>query len=86
MDSPLIHDGLQASLFSGYFQHDADVELTFIAMQKNLHFDPLIICMKIDYDRDLKSINQKDLQAFIRRKNIRFDGLITEPQLLKLFI
>lgn len=72
MGSPLIHDGLQASLFSGYFQHDADVELTLIAMQKKiLHFDPLIICMKIDYDRDLQSINQKDPQAFIRRK--KFD-------------
>jgi hypothetical protein len=77
---------LDTPFFSGYFQHYADVELTLIAMQKKmLHFDPLIICMEIDYEKDSKSINRKDQQTFSHRKKSRFDGLITDAGLLRLF-
>ena len=72
--------------FPGYFGHYNDTELTLIAMQEGVYaFDPNIIFMEIDYEKESKGVNKEDKALFNRRLEHGFEGQVTRPDLLQMF-
>lgn len=72
--------------FSGYFGHYNDTELTLIAMQDGVYaFDPNIIFMEIDYEKESKGVRKEDKALFSKRVETGFDGRVTRPDLLQAF-
>lgn len=69
-----------------YFGHYNDTELTLIAMQDGVYaFDPNIILMEVDYDKENKKVNPKDRALFQKRRSKDFDGLVTREDLKTMF-
>ena len=76
----------RARMDEGYFGHYNDTELTLIAMQEGVYaFDPNIIFMEIDYEKESKGVNKEDKALFNRRLEHGFEGQVTRPDLLQMF-
>ena len=77
----------QSSLFfDGYRQHFGDAELSLIARQQKVYgYDPNIVMMEVDFEKDGRPVNPKDRELFAQRKLSGFDGRVTDPELLGLF-
>lgn len=81
------YDGL---LFHpGYFSHFADTELTQVAKQQGRYaYAENAVMLEIDYLKALgmkKGVVEKDQKHFADRKKTSFDGLITDPDLIREF-
>lgn len=77
----------QGSLFfEGYRQHYGDAELSLIARQQKVYgYDPNVVMMEVDFEKDGKPVNAKDRELFAQRKLSGFDGRVTDTELLGLF-
>lgn len=72
--------------FPGYFGHYNDTELTLLAMQDGVYaFDPNIMLIEVDYDKESKSINAVDRALFNMRKKGDFNGRVTREDLRELW-
>ena len=54
--------------FAGYKSHYGDTELSVLALAtKKLGYDPNIVVMEVDYDKDAKSVDAEDRRLFRAR-------------------
>lgn len=71
---------------SAYHSHYADVELTLHAMDQGVYrYDASSVLIEVDWEKELKSVNQKDRLLYRQRAESGFDRRIANPKLLKLF-
>ena len=72
--------------FSGYQQHFGDAELSLIARHQNVYgYDPNVVMMEVDFNKDKRAVNANDRELFAQRKLSGFDGRVSDPELLGLF-
>jgi len=68
--------------YPSYQQHFADTELTMIAQADGVfYYNPNSVMLEIDWDKDLKSINNNDRIFFDNRCQTGFNGLISPQQI-----
>lgn len=75
------------SLFHpGYHAHYADVELSLIARaQERMAYAARSVMVEVDWNKDERRIRGPDLQYFMKRRNILFDGVLTDPSQCEIF-
>lgn len=75
------YDG--ALFHPGYFGHYNDMELTLIAKQDKVYcYDANISLAEIDYEKEGKKVHPQDKALFAKRKETKFDGLVTNQLLI----
>jgi len=78
--------GGQSFFYPGYRQHYGDVELSLIArQQKRYAYDPNVVMLEVDYEKDSKGVLGSDRKLFAERKLTGFEGRVSDTALLGLF-
>ena len=75
--------------FPGYQSHYGDTELTQLAkQQKTYRYAEKAVMMEVDYEKATstgKGVVKKDKKLYKKRKKSKFDGLITDKELIDQF-
>lgn len=73
--------------YSSYKKHYADAEMTLIALQQGVYiYEPNSVMLEVDWQKDQQAVNLHDKALFLERKKNGFDGKVTHPKLIDLFI
>jgi hypothetical protein len=68
-----------------YRSHYADAELTLLAMQEGVYvYEANSLLVEMDWEKDIKRVDENDRQIFLQRRAIGFDSRVTNPHLLQL--
>ena len=68
-----------------YRSHYADAELTLLAMQEGVYvYEPDSLLVEIDWEKDIKQVDENDRKIFLQRRAQGFDARVTNPHLLQL--
>ena len=71
---------------AGYRRHFADVELSLIArQQQRFVYHPNALLAEVDFEKDRRSVDERDRAHFLLRLGGGFDGLVSDHSLLAEF-
>lgn len=70
-----------------YRRHYGDTELSVVALQQGaMAYDPDAVLVEVDHGKDRRATDRQDQRTYLVRSRTGFDGKVTNPSLMTLFL